>query len=162
MARRIDSRRIRTFCETYGSTLFNVIQLAWALVLRCYTGTDDVCCGYLTSGRDIPLSGIENAVGLFINLLVCRLQSDSNLPILSILQRNESDFIRSLNPITNQGLGLKRRSYQGGEHQILGTVGSSHQCIRASRVLRRLRRQRSGGFQSFEHRIREWRNLLDH
>ncbi|KAK2877809.1 NRPS [Arthroderma sp. PD_2] len=96
VTRCLDARRIKNFCKTYGSTLSNVIQLAWALVLRCYTGTDDVCFGYLASGRDIPLSGIENAVGLFINLLVCRLQLDSNLSMLSILQSNESNFIRSL------------------------------------------------------------------
>ncbi|KAG8414564.1 Nonribosomal peptide synthetase [Metarhizium acridum] len=96
VTRYIDAQLIRAFCKTYGFTLSNVIQVAWALVLRCYTGTDDVCFGYLTSGRDIPLYGIENAVGLFINMLVCRLQLDSNRQMLSILQRNESDFIRSL------------------------------------------------------------------
>lgn len=96
VTRYIDAQRIGAFCKTYGFTLSNVIQAAWALVLRCYTGTDDVCFGYLTSGRDIPLFGIENSVGLFINMLVCRLQLDSNHQMLSILQRNESDFIRSL------------------------------------------------------------------
>lgn len=94
--RQIDSDRVRKFCEIYGFTLFNVFQVAWALILRYYANTDDVCFGYLVSGRDTPIQGIENAVGLFINTLICRLQLGNSVPILWILERNESNFIRSL------------------------------------------------------------------
>ncbi|KAK5632808.1 hypothetical protein RRF57_008522 [Xylaria bambusicola] len=94
--RQIDSERARKFCGAHGFTISNIFQVAWAPILRYYANTDDICSGYLTSGRDIPVHGIENAVGLFINMLKCRLQLDNSSPTLWILQRNENSFVRSL------------------------------------------------------------------
>jgi amino acid adenylation domain-containing protein/non-ribosomal peptide synthase protein (TIGR01720 family) len=95
--RQIPSGRLQRLCEEYGTTPSNVIQVAWALVLRCYVGSDDVCFGYLASGRDIALPGIEDAVGLFINMLVCRLRlDDESLPVVALLERNQESFVRGL------------------------------------------------------------------
>ncbi|KAF7512376.1 hypothetical protein GJ744_001944 [Endocarpon pusillum] len=65
--------QVRTFCRQHNVTLANVFRLAWAVVLRAYTGNDQVCFGYLASGREIPVVGIESAVGAFINMLTCSL-----------------------------------------------------------------------------------------
>lgn len=94
--RQLPARRLQRFSEMYGTTLSNVIQVAWALVLSGYTGADDVSFGYPASGRDIALPGVEGAVGLLVNLLVCRLQLDDDAPLAAVLQSNEDAFVRSL------------------------------------------------------------------
>ncbi|KAM0346346.1 hypothetical protein ACHAPU_005777 [Fusarium lateritium] len=66
------SVELEKFCAKSSVTLSNVFQLAWALVLQAYTRHDDVCFGYLVSGRDLPIDNINDAVGVFISMLVCR------------------------------------------------------------------------------------------
>lgn len=87
---------LHDFCETFGFTMSNLFQLAWALVLRSYTGLDTVCFGYITSGRDIPVADIENALGPFINMLTYRANLEEKTSILKMLEKNQGDFIRSL------------------------------------------------------------------
>jgi hypothetical protein len=113
-SRQISSRSLQRFCKTYGTTPFNLIQVAWLLVLRCYVGTEDVCFGYLASGREIALPGIEDAVGLFINMLVCRLQLDDNLAIMTLLEQNENNFVCSLE---NQHCSMARIQHDLGLHR---------------------------------------------
>ncbi|KAL8927185.1 MAG: hypothetical protein Q9172_001445 [Xanthocarpia lactea] len=72
-----DDGFLQDFCGTYGVTLANVCQLAWALVLKCFTRSDNVCFSYITSGRSAPLQGIQDAVGPFVATLPCRLNFDS-------------------------------------------------------------------------------------
>src|SRR5207244_3727055 len=79
----------------HGITLSNIFQLAWSLVLRAFTGSDDICFGYLTSGRDIPLSGIEDAIGPFINMLVCRTKFSSDLTLGQLLESTQEDYINN-------------------------------------------------------------------
>lgn len=88
--------QLQEFCKDVGVTASNVLQLVWGLVLRCYTGSDEICFGYLTSGRDIPVRGIEDAIGAFINMLVCRLHITDDLTLGDALQKSQSDFVRSL------------------------------------------------------------------
>ena len=61
---------IAAFCLERKVTTFNVIQAAWALVLKVYTMSDDVCFGYLVSDRDFPIEGLDDVVGPFISMLV--------------------------------------------------------------------------------------------
>ncbi|GIJ91845.1 nonribosomal peptide synthase [Aspergillus pseudoviridinutans] len=86
----------RTYCSTYGVTPANIFQAAWGLVLRCYTGFDEVCFGYTTSGRDMPLPGIDHAVGPFINMLVSRLALRADTSLLEVLQGSQTDYTRAL------------------------------------------------------------------
>ncbi|OJJ07364.1 hypothetical protein ASPVEDRAFT_65770 [Aspergillus versicolor CBS 583.65] len=91
-----DNARLQTFCESRDLTMSNLLSVAWGLVLRSYTGTDHVCFGYLTSGRDMPVEGIEGIVGPFIGMLVCRLDLARETTILPVLQRQQSDYIESV------------------------------------------------------------------
>ena len=42
-----DSERLRDLCEQHAWSEHKFLQLAWALLLRCYTGNDSVCFGLL-------------------------------------------------------------------------------------------------------------------
>ena len=87
---------VQTLAERNNVTFANILLATWALLLRQYTGSSDVCYGYLSSGRNIPIENIQNAVGAFINMLVSRTQVSSSLPLINIIQKVQSDFIESL------------------------------------------------------------------
>ncbi|HVH45838.1 MAG TPA: amino acid adenylation domain-containing protein [Labilithrix sp.] len=72
---------------SYGLTLNTILQGAWALLLGRYGGEQDVVFGAVTSGRPPELSGIESAVGLFINTLPVRVQIDAGAPVTTWLGR---------------------------------------------------------------------------
>jgi amino acid adenylation domain-containing protein len=91
-----DASRLRQFCETEGVTLFNVIQLAWAMVLQCYTGSVAPVFGYLTSGRNIPVDSAEDMVGPLINMLVSRVDLDQGVSVRHGLAQCRDRFTESL------------------------------------------------------------------
>jgi amino acid adenylation domain-containing protein len=85
-----DSEPLHLFCRVNGLTATNVFQLAWALVLRLYTGRVDVCFGTLVSGRDIPLHGVMETVGPFFNVLPCSLHLTGEMTPLQLLRQNQA------------------------------------------------------------------------
>ncbi|KAL8692339.1 MAG: hypothetical protein Q9218_002613 [Villophora microphyllina] len=91
-----DVARLQSFCTQRGVTLSTALQFVWSLVLRAYTGNQNVCFGYLSSGRDVPIDGIENAVGLFISMLVCRMDCDNDVPISTALEQIRDDYTQSM------------------------------------------------------------------
>ncbi|PHH92582.1 hypothetical protein CDD83_6744 [Cordyceps sp. RAO-2017] len=91
VATQLPSSDLTRFCQTNQLTLSNVAQTAWGLVLRAFVGSDDVCFGYLTSGRDIPLRGVGEALGPLINMLVCRIDFSNALSLADLLRRVQED-----------------------------------------------------------------------
>ena len=87
---------LQTFCQRNSITVSNFFQVAWGLVLRAYTGTDSVCFGYLTSGREIALQGAHGIAGPLINLLVCRLLLADEDSVVSALVNNQAAYALSL------------------------------------------------------------------
>ena len=66
------SAELQRWARSQRLTLNAVVLGAWATLLGRYAGTDDVVFGATTSGRNVPLPGIEHMVGLFINTLPLR------------------------------------------------------------------------------------------
>ena len=91
-----DSSQLQSFCSQRSLTLSNVLQLVWAIVLRAYTGNENVCFGYLSSGRDVPIEGIQDAVGLFISMLVCRMDLSNDLRVAIALEQIQADYTQSM------------------------------------------------------------------
>jgi amino acid adenylation domain-containing protein/non-ribosomal peptide synthase protein (TIGR01720 family) len=87
---------LHTLAENSNVTLANILLATWAFVLRSYTGSSDVCYGYLTSGRNVPVDDVENAVGAFINMLVSRIKIAQSGSILDVIQKVQNDFIESV------------------------------------------------------------------
>ncbi|WP_248547767.1 non-ribosomal peptide synthetase [Paenibacillus odorifer] len=56
-------------------TLNTIIQAVWSLQLQHYNGQSESVFGYVVSGRNPQIRGIEQAVGLFINTLPLRVAS---------------------------------------------------------------------------------------
>ncbi|KAL2867346.1 uncharacterized protein BJX67DRAFT_84592 [Aspergillus lucknowensis] len=93
---RLVPERLGEFCGKFNVTAANICQVAWALVLRSYTGLEDVCFSYATSGRDAPLKGINNTVGAFLNAVICRVLIPPTATVSQTLGRAKSDFVESL------------------------------------------------------------------
>jgi amino acid adenylation domain-containing protein len=88
--------KLNTVSSQYGVTLSNMIQTAWGLTLRQYTASDDVCFGYMSSGRDAPVAGIQEIVGAFMSILICRLNLSKQRSLKNVLQDASEDFGNSL------------------------------------------------------------------
>jgi amino acid adenylation domain-containing protein len=87
-----DMTKTNAYCVNSGITLSTLLQFVWALVVRSYTGADEVLFGYLASGRDIPVANIEHAVGAFINMLVCRLHLPADTEVGEALDTMRADL----------------------------------------------------------------------
>lgn len=61
--------QLRACALTHRLTLNTLVQGAWALLLRRYTGQDAVVFGATVSGRPPELMGVEHIFGLFINTI---------------------------------------------------------------------------------------------
>ncbi|KAJ5098889.1 hypothetical protein N7532_005890 [Penicillium argentinense] len=85
-----------SFCEGASVTLANLTLTAWAMVLRQFTASDDVCFGYLSAGRDAPVNGIQDMVGIFINMLCCRVKFSAQQSLADISKRVNADYIASI------------------------------------------------------------------
>ncbi|RFU74756.1 lysergyl peptide synthetase subunit 1 [Trichoderma arundinaceum] len=66
------------FCETYKLAL---------------TRMDEICFGYMTSGRHVPVTGVQDIVGPLFNMLVARISLPFGAPVMSIMQKYHDDFL---------------------------------------------------------------------
>lgn len=88
---------LQRFSESQGVTIANIFQLAWALVLSKYTGSEDISFGYLANGRDVDVDGVNSMIGPLINIMVTRVNLTPNTPIQQALQTVQDDFLDGFN-----------------------------------------------------------------
>jgi amino acid adenylation domain-containing protein len=88
-----DPQGVRDLAGGLGVTVATVFQLAWGLVLSQYTGSADVCFGYLANGRDVPVDRAAELVGPLINIMVSRLQVGAEVKLEQALQLVQADFL---------------------------------------------------------------------
>jgi amino acid adenylation domain-containing protein/non-ribosomal peptide synthase protein (TIGR01720 family) len=89
--------RAKALARDTHVTLNTVVQAAWAFVLGCYAGSDDVAFGVTIAGRPADLPGADRMVGLFINTLPLRLTVDGTRPVsdwLGDIQIAQADLQR--------------------------------------------------------------------
>lgn len=65
--------KIASYCRHRDITRAVFFQISWALVLAQFTGLREVCFGYVCSGRDTPVEGIDEVVGPLISMLIARI-----------------------------------------------------------------------------------------
>lgn len=76
-------------------TVANIFMTAWAVVLHIFTKSPQVCFGYLVSGRDVPIERIEDAVGLYINLVPSKCNIVKDITLQQLLTAVHEDYARS-------------------------------------------------------------------
>ena len=76
-------------------TLNTLVQGAWAVLLNCYSGEDDIVFGVTVSGRPPLLPGVETMVGMFINTLPVRVRLSHDEPLSNCLKRIQHQQIEA-------------------------------------------------------------------
>ena len=69
------TEKIGGWCKRNGVTRSTFLQVAWAMALseNLSDPVEDVCFGYMSSGRDLPLDHIHSTIGPMINMLIGRI-----------------------------------------------------------------------------------------
>jgi non-ribosomal peptide synthetase component F len=91
-----DVAALRHYCKEHGLTLSNIFQLAWSLVLATFTGTETVLFGYLASGRDAPIAGVDAIIGPLVDMLICRMDITQSGNVLQAFERIQDDALSSI------------------------------------------------------------------
>ncbi|KAI0107197.1 tyrocidine synthetase 1 [Nemania sp. FL0031] len=77
----ISGEELANISKQCGVTPATIFHAAWALVMTIFADNDTVCFGITLSGRNLPLPGIEEAVGSFANTLPLALSTDYNMTL---------------------------------------------------------------------------------
>ncbi|HEU4963916.1 MAG TPA: non-ribosomal peptide synthase/polyketide synthase [Bacilli bacterium] len=88
------SQRLLGLATRHQVTLNTVAEAAWGIVLQQYSHSRDVVFGKVVSGRNAPIRGIENLVGIFINTIPTRVETDEQTTVpqlLANLQKQGAD-----------------------------------------------------------------------
>jgi amino acid adenylation domain-containing protein len=91
-----DAEVLRNFSRAQRVTLNTLIQGAWALLLSRYSGESDVTFGTVVSGRPPELDGIEEMIGLFINVLPTRVSVAGERRVCSWLRDLQARQLETL------------------------------------------------------------------
>ncbi|WXF90815.1 condensation domain-containing protein [Curtobacterium flaccumfaciens pv. flaccumfaciens] len=110
-------RRLDAAHASSGITVSNLVHAAFALVLGRESGSDDVVFGSVVSGRDHDVSGLADAVGLFINTIPVRVQLAPHL--------STDDLLRS---VRDQALGSADHAY--GSLRTVEDAADLHGSVR--------------------------------
>ncbi|MFW0740047.1 condensation domain-containing protein, partial [Flavobacterium sp. T12S277] len=78
-------RELKSFTHREGITINVVVQFLWHKLLQVYSGNTHSIVGTTVSGRDLPIDGIENSVGLYINTLPLIIDWDNTASVVSQL-----------------------------------------------------------------------------
>ncbi len=89
-----EARRINTFAAEHRLTLGTLLQGTWILVLSHFSGENDILSGVLTYGRPPEIDGIESMVGLFINVLPLRINTEDDRGVIPWLRQVQDKMVR--------------------------------------------------------------------
>ncbi|GAP92262.1 putative non-ribosomal peptide synthetase [Rosellinia necatrix] len=92
----IPFQRLHDFARFYKVDKSTILRVAWGILLRTFLGVQDVCFGYRTSGRDLPITGLESAIGPFSRVLVGRTRALANQTIVQLLRDAQLEHRKAL------------------------------------------------------------------
>jgi natural product biosynthesis luciferase-like monooxygenase protein len=80
------TRDLKTFADQNNLTLNTLFQGAWALLLSCYSGEEEVVFGSIRACRHSSIPQAETMLGVFINTLPLRVEIPLEKPLLTWLR----------------------------------------------------------------------------
>ncbi|KHO00984.1 Amino acid adenylation [Metarhizium album ARSEF 1941] len=92
----LDAGMINSFCTRWELTKATIVQAAWAMVLKMYTGAPASCFGMFTSGRDAPIEDADQIFGPLMCLMPRRIRLDGRRSVVETLRGIHEDYVRSL------------------------------------------------------------------
>lgn len=108
----IESNRyvtMKDFCMAHGVTVNALLQYLWHKLLSLYSRSDITVVGMTVAGRSLPLAGIEESVGLYINTLPIVL-SHTDVEVITLIKQlqeaiNEGNHRSNIDLVTLQKAG---------------------------------------------------------
>ena len=87
--------KVADVCSNLGITENVFIQTVWGVLLAKYNRTNDAVFGSVVSGRPAEILGVEKMVGLFINTIPVRIQSQKGVTAKELLKQVMKESITS-------------------------------------------------------------------
>ncbi|GGS27588.1 non-ribosomal peptide synthetase [Actinokineospora fastidiosa] len=84
-------KTVLTAARELGLTASTVVHGAWGLLLAAETGRSDVVLGSTVSGRNTPVPGVADMVGLFINTVPVRVRAAAGETLSAVLTRLQDE-----------------------------------------------------------------------
>ena len=85
--------KMNALASEHGTTLFMVLQTAYAVLLSLYSNSDDIVLGAPIANKDQP--ELANVVGFFVNSLVLRTRFQANPRLVDVLKRNATNLLEA-------------------------------------------------------------------
>ncbi|OXS66481.1 hypothetical protein B1B04_23970 [Lysinibacillus sp. KCTC 33748] len=89
------NQKINQLVKGYGVTKNTIFEAVWGLVLHKFNYTNDTVFGKIVSGRDIAISGAEEMLGLFINMIPVRIRTEEGMTVAELLKKVQDQAINS-------------------------------------------------------------------
>ena len=87
------TKALQSIARKHRLTMHTIVQGAWALLVRCYSGQNDVLFGDVVAGRPTEIAGIETMIGMFINALPVRIKVSPDERLIPWLKRLQEQQI---------------------------------------------------------------------
>jgi amino acid adenylation domain-containing protein len=94
---------LKAFGQAHGITMNALLQYAWHKVLSAYGNASVTVVGMTVSGRHLPVDGVEQSVGLYINTLPLIVQHEGEETVLATLQKIQ-ESVGDINSHSNVSL----------------------------------------------------------
>lgn len=116
------THEIKEFCKTAQITMSNLLQFAWALLLRKYTDNKTACYGYLLSDRDIDIPNSNIISGPMLCLMIGQVNLQNEIALVNALQALQEHNINSLSHRSLDLTTLEKGLEVGDEKRLFNTL----------------------------------------
>lgn len=83
--------------KRYKTTVYNILQASWGVMMNRITGSEDVIFGAISSGRDPGMYQCMDLVGGFIKVLPVRVKVTDDTKFSALVKQIQSEFAKSMN-----------------------------------------------------------------
>ncbi|WP_037297474.1 condensation domain-containing protein, partial [Ruminococcus flavefaciens] len=91
------TNKLKSISEKNDTTINVIAETAVGILLQKYSGSKDVVFGKVVSGRNAPIKGIEDIVGLFVNTIPVRVTVDEKTTVSDLLKTQQEKGAESTN-----------------------------------------------------------------
>ena len=101
--------------------LSSVLRTAWALVLRCYTGLEDVSFGYHETKRNISVDGTRQGTERPVGLPIARMRFEDSASLIDLVKKAKDDYARAI-PYQHEMPAEVSRGLHSSERRLFNTA----------------------------------------
>lgn len=118
----LPQQQIHDFLLQKGLTMAALLYGVWGIVQQKVHRRKDILIGTTVSGRNAPISGIEDLVGLCINTVPLRIKATSDLTVSSLLQNVMNDLAARLPYESNSLTSIMQAGECSGNYTMFDSI----------------------------------------